>query len=61
MHFDELERETIVGLPERLETSDYNWSSVAFSQTNVGLQAAFLSGQSMLQVNGATVHVTQFA
>ncbi len=60
MTFD-LENESICALPERLETSDTNWSSVAFSQGNLGIQLGGLSLQAMGQANLAGVTVIQSA
>jgi hypothetical protein len=58
MEFSELDNETVVALPVRLET-DTNYALVGVSQGNLGIQIGAVSLQSMLQVNAAAVRVTQ--
>jgi hypothetical protein len=58
MEFSELNNETVVALPVRLET-DTNTALVGISQGNLGIQIGAVSLQSMLQVNAAAVRVTQ--
>ncbi len=55
-----LENESVVALPERLETSDYNFSYFSASQGNFALQAARGSAvQGAGQSNWAGAIVTQ--
>jgi hypothetical protein len=58
MEFSELESETFVALPVRLET-DSNTAFVGVSQGNLGIQVGAASLQAMLQINAAAVNVTQ--
>lgn len=57
----DLENEEITVLPERFETSDYNYSAIAFSQGNLGIQLAAGAVQLLGQGNGASVTVIQVA
>ena len=59
MDFKALESELVAALPERVETSDYNWSGVGIGQGNLGIQLGALSGQALFQVNAAGVTVSQ--
>ena len=54
-----IEFEEIAFLPERVETSDYNWSAVGISQGNAGIQVALGSVQLLGQGNLALVGVHQ--
>jgi hypothetical protein len=58
MEYSELNNETFVALPERLET-DTNAALVGVTQGNLGIQIGAASLQQMLQLNGAAVRVTQ--
>lgn len=55
----ELESEAIVALPDRIETSDFNFSGIGLHQTNVGIQVGAATMQAMMQANLAGVTVTQ--
>ena len=59
MKLHQLESEMLTALPERMETSDYNFSGVAIHQGNLGIQIGGVAMQAMLQANLASVTTTQ--